>query len=142
MRHLLLCLPPLAAFAFALPFSLSPQEPPLRVNLRIGEQTCALVDGQEATIEIAGQPTKVMVSVDASRRFDADAAGVQFDYPRHMRFELDEDEDGSRDWTLDGLDCEIYVYQLRGDGARTFAERFVAALIGKLCGLDGDAQVT
>lgn len=108
MRHLLSCIVPFAVLGLAVAGPPASDEPPLRLSLRIGEQTHALVDGKEATIEVAGKATKVTVSVDPLRRFDG--AGVQFDYPRSMGFEFEE-EAGLAGWTLDGNDTTVLVHQ-------------------------------
>jgi hypothetical protein len=126
MHRLLLCMLPFAATSLGQPAPPSDTEPPLRIEVRIGDLVHTVIDGEEAMIAIAGKPTRVAATVAPARRFRG--AGVEFDYPRHMHFDSDLEEDGLRDWSLDGITCEVCVHQLVGIDPRDFAHAFLSNL--------------
>jgi len=109
-------------------------EPPLRIELQIGADKHAFVDGQEAELTIAGKPVKVKATVAATRRFEG--GGIAFEFPRDMAFDHDE-EDNLETWTLDGNDIVIHVHR-HSEGAA--AEIAAATLANMLTTLDPEAE--
>lgn len=135
MRSLLLALLPCAAFSVGFVVPDPGVEPPLRLALRIDGQVHALVDGQEATLQIGGRATRVVVAVEPLRRFDA--AGIAFDYPRSMAFEFEQDA-GLTSWTLDGNDTVVLVHLHDGGEAQVLARDMLSSVVGRF---DDEAEV-
>jgi len=86
-------------------------DPPLRLVLQIDGQQHRLLDGQEATLTIAGAEHKVRVAVAPTRLFDA--AGVQFEFPRDTPLQF-ADTGAMQTWTLDGSDVVLTLHRQHG----------------------------
>jgi hypothetical protein len=109
-------------------------EPPLRIELQIGAEKHAFVDGQEAELTIAGKPVKVKATVAATRRFEG--GGIAFEFPRDMAFDHDQ-EDNLETWTLDGNDIVILVHRHSEGAAAAIAADTLASM---LTALDPEAE--
>jgi hypothetical protein len=109
-------------------------QPPLQLDIAVDGVRHAAIDGEELTLTVAGKPTKVKVSVAATRRFRA--AGVEFDFPRAMGFSHDASE-GLEMWTLDGDDVTVMLHRFSIGEAGAMAK---STLVGMSESLGGKAK--
>ncbi len=101
-------------------------EPPLLLELTVGEQVIELVEGQPAAHELLGQEVTLRAEVRPTRRLQTPACS--FDYPRHMAFEYERDADlGLETWTLDGNDVVLMAQRFDVGSARFLARSILEA---------------
>jgi hypothetical protein len=84
------------------------QEPPLKYELKLGDQTLSITEG--ATVEASGTFTnpKVTLTPEPHRTFPY--GGLSFRYPRAFVFEADVSDPDVKTWTLSGNDLTILVF--------------------------------
>lgn len=90
-------------------------------------------DGGEILVKVGDRELRVAARVWPTRRFSA--AGIAFEYPTDMAFELD-DEGELRQWTLDGSNVVLTVQQFEEGDAEEMA-RTVLSSVSEQFGGDG-----
>jgi hypothetical protein len=101
------------------------QEPPLRFNLKLGERTVVITEGETTQLRGKFEDPKVTLVVDPHRVFDFQ--GVSFQYPRSFGFEADLADPSAKSWTLSGNDFKIMLMVIQGSTtASEYADNLVA----------------
>ena len=86
------------------------EEPPLRFTLRLDGKDVPVHLDQPFHLDVNGRAIEGRLMVAPTRRLSA--AGVAFEYPRHMSFEVDREEPGVTIWTLDGNNSVVMLMEL------------------------------
>lgn len=126
MRILLLAVSCLITTISSTSFVLPHVDPPLRVTLQIDGQEHALVNDELVTLTIDGRQRRVKATVRPTRLFDA--AGVQFEFPRHFVFEQNDSETLTR-WSVDGDGVTLIVFAQK-NGSHELAPTMLRSLSG------------
>lgn len=96
-------------------------EPPLNYNLKIGNQTYSIAEGEEFEVERTEGKSKAVLVADKFRVFPYQ--GIRFKYPSSYSFEADISRPSDKNWTLSGNDCKIMVLKFAGEMTpKQFAE--------------------
>jgi len=98
-------------------------EPATMLEMTVGGRTMKVAEG--AAFDVNGTPVSARVS-------DVKAlvtSGLDVDYPRHFAFAYDGSVDGMRQWTLDGNNVVLMLFEIDGaaevkDFEEGMAERF------------------
>lgn len=80
-------------------------EPPLRLEVRVGDSRQRVDAGTAAQIVVDGKPVTLQVDILPTRRFNE--AGLRFEYPAHMPWE----HDPPSMWTLDGNNATVIIHR-------------------------------
>lgn len=87
------------------------EEPPLRFELRLGEEIVEVHAGAPFEVSIGGKAVKGELIPRSTRRLILEE--LELEYPQGMTFEY-ESVFGTKIWTLDGTDSVLMVYRHLG----------------------------
>jgi len=96
----------LIAALFATTCGAASTEPPTQLRVEVDGKPYVTTAGTTIDADVGGHVVKLRVEELPWRRFAQ--AGLQFDYPRHFPWESDPSP--PRNWTLDGNDAVIMVF--------------------------------
>lgn len=82
-------------------------EPPLELEVRLGETSHSLALGATKSITVAGKAVELSVVAKPWRTLAV--AGLSFRYPSNMSFEATQVDPKTRQWTLDGNDTVLIL---------------------------------
>ena len=104
------------------------EEPPLRFELRLGDETVEVRAGTPFEVSVDGKAIKGELVARPTRRLVLEEH--EFEYPQGMTFEY-ESVFGTKIWTLDGNDSVVMVYRHLGAlSLDEFAELIADGLSG------------
>lgn len=85
-------------------------EPPIMLDVSVGGKVTKV--GEGSAFDVNGTPVTVRVS-DTKH---LSTGTMSFDYPRHFGFEYDGSTSGMKQWSLDGNNVVILIFELDSEG--------------------------
>ena len=100
-------------------------EPPTMLEVTVGGQVQKVSEG--SAFDVNG--TSVTARVSNAKTLST--GDVSFDYPRHFGFEFDGSTEGMRQWSLDGNNVVLMLFEIEGAGEVKDFEEGMAERFGK-----------
>lgn len=99
-------------------------EPPLLFDVKVGDTTVSLSEGEPGELSGTFEKASVELTIRPYREFHK--AGVSFRYPRQYVYEADVADSSFKSWTVEGSNVVVMLFTIDGHfAAQDYVEGFI-----------------